>query len=112
MNHRNQKKRATKIGDKSEPAPKPTLVLLDAKKAERSRTEKEADSMRTGSNNQTDSTSSTGDDRPRLHLLPGSAITFENVVKMFESLVGRPATPEEREEARKEWESDAGESKE
>lgn len=39
---------------------KPTLVLPDDKQAERSRTEKEADSMRTGSNNQTDSTSSTG----------------------------------------------------
>lgn len=50
-------------------------------------------------------TSSIGDDRPHLHLIPGPKITFESLIEMFEQLTGRPPTEEERAEALREWEN-------
>jgi hypothetical protein len=38
-----------------------------------------------------------------LVLLPGPQIEFEDLMKMFESLTGRPPTVEERAEALREW---------
>ena len=43
-------------------------------------------------------------DKPELHLLRPNEITFENVMEMFRRLTGRDPTPEEVEEARREWE--------
>lgn len=42
-------------------------------------------------------------DKPALHLLNGSEITFEMLGQLFAKLTGREPTAEEIEEARREW---------
>jgi hypothetical protein len=50
-------------------------------------------------------------DKPELHLLHPDEITFESIMQMFRDLVGREPTPQELEEARREWDSeDEGDS--
>jgi hypothetical protein len=41
--------------------------------------------------------------KPQLHLLHPDHITFENLMEMFRRLTGPEPTPEEVEEARREW---------
>lgn len=47
------------------------------------------------------------DTRPTLHLVgqPDGPPSFEDILKLSEALTGRPPTPEEIAEARREWET-------
>ena len=45
-------------------------------------------------------------DKPELVFLEGDGITFEDITDMFRRLMGREPTPEEIEEARREWEAE------
>jgi hypothetical protein len=46
--------------------------------------------------------------KPERHLLDAKEATFGDVIDLFRKLTGREPTPEEIEEARREWESGDG----
>lgn len=49
-------------------------------------------------------------EKPELHLADAKQMTLDDVLNLFRRVTGREPTPEEIEDARREWESDDGES--